>query len=296
MKNALPRHVELAIIGFGPAVKNGDTLPPLAIAPHRMTQTVFNLVKNAGDALRTAKHGRVEISARLCDGPASSQSRHSHSATPNHRNHASSFAELAVSDNGPGMTADIKARAAEPFFTTKTRGLSTGLGLSLVHGIVSSAGGSMDIQSAPQQGTRITLNVPIAADMKIRSPRKIHTKEVAAVSLADPRHRTLVQQVLASLGFEVKHVENCETLPRASIWIIQSTPSHLQAANEFLDAEENRLVLVAGQVDREFARPGLISIGESFRFSRVRDTIRQFSSTIQERSHDQRADSGLVRR
>jgi PAS domain S-box-containing protein len=291
MKNALPRHVELKIIGFGPEYQNGQSLPPLAIAPHRMTQTIFNLVKNAGDALRPLKQGRVEIHANV-DADQSNTPQ----APDGKPNLARTYARLSVADNGPGMSSDIKARATEPFFTTKTRSLSTGLGLSLVHGIVSSVGGSMEIDSAPDHGTRIILNVPLAKQSKSQHARRRHERQLAALSLADPRHRTLVHQVLGSLGFDVLTLE--EPCPPANthVWIIQPTADLLDAANEFLDGGDDRLVLVAGHADQQRARPGMIFIGDSFRLSHLRDSIRQFSSSKQEQSYDQRTDSSLVRR
>ena len=61
---------------------------------------------------------------------------------------------LRVSDNGPGMSEDVRRRCLEPFFTTKSRGLGgTGMGLALVHSIVSSAGGSIAIETAEGAGT-----------------------------------------------------------------------------------------------------------------------------------------------
>ena len=297
MKNALPRHVELAIVGFGPEHQNGQAIPPLAIAPHRMTQTIFNLVKNAGDALRSATRGRVEISACIRgDG------EHPHAIRPAPQSNGRDapaphrFIRLSVADNGPGMSSDIRSRATEPFFTTKTRSLSTGLGLSLVHGIVASVGGSMEIDSAPDRGTRVILNVPVALEKRTPKTRKRVDRQVAAVSLRDPRHRTLVHQVLGSLGFDVVALEAENPPDDAALWIIEFEPDLMEAAHEFLDGSPNRLVLVAGQSDKKRARPGLIFIGESFRLSRIRDSIRQFSSTMQEQVHDHRTDSSLVRR
>ena len=70
------------------------------------------------------------------------------------------FVELAVQDQGGGMEPEVRARAMEPFFTTKPAGKGTGLGLSLVYGTMKAHGGSVEIQSQPGQGTRVSLVFP----------------------------------------------------------------------------------------------------------------------------------------
>lgn len=134
LKNTLPHGAELE-------KQIEPNLPPLAVSRHRLTQAVFNLVQNAADALRDQGNGRVCISATRCAG--------------------SPAVCVSVEDNGAGMTPEVRARCLEPFFTSKSRGISTGLGLSLVHGIVQQAGGSVQIESAVGRGTTFRLTFPI---------------------------------------------------------------------------------------------------------------------------------------
>lgn len=72
------------------------------------------------------------------------------------------YGVLEVSDNGPGMTPEVRERALEPFFTTKEMSSGTGLGLSTVYGIVDQLGGAMRLDSAPGQGTMVTVWLPLA--------------------------------------------------------------------------------------------------------------------------------------
>ncbi len=70
---------------------------------------------------------------------------------------------LSVTDSGSGMTANVLARALEPFFTTKGLGKATGLGLSQVYGVARQSGGDIRIRSTPGQGTTVWLLLPIVA-------------------------------------------------------------------------------------------------------------------------------------
>jgi two-component system NtrC family sensor kinase len=73
------------------------------------------------------------------------------------------FVHIVISDNGRGMTADVAARAFDPFFTTRQDDGGTGLGLSLVRAIAHGHGGRVDLQSAPTEGTILTVSLPIGS-------------------------------------------------------------------------------------------------------------------------------------
>jgi len=79
------------------------------------------------------------------------------------------WVELAVEDNGAGMAPEVLARALEPFYTTKTVGRGTGLGLSMSYGVVRAHGGTIDLASQPGQGTTVRLRFPrIAAPAPVQ--------------------------------------------------------------------------------------------------------------------------------
>jgi PAS domain S-box-containing protein len=107
-----------------------------------LTQAVYNLVQNAADA--TKEHNGSRVSIRVESDPSDP------------------WITIRVADDGPGMTEEVARRCMEPYFSTKARGESTGMGLALVHALVTGAGGQVEIQSAPGQGTTISLILPRA--------------------------------------------------------------------------------------------------------------------------------------
>lgn len=142
------------------------TLPEAAIAPHRLTQAVQNLVHNARDAILSrrsageAAGGRDGVVLGCPVGTIAVAAR---------QGEGEQFIELSVTDDGSGMSEEVLRHCREPFYTTKDRPASagtpsggSGLGLSLAHQIVEGVGGEMLIDSTLGQGTTITLRIPVA--------------------------------------------------------------------------------------------------------------------------------------
>ena len=111
-------------------------LPPLLADPGQLEQLIMNLAVNARDALPHG--GTFQVRTRRRGDEL----------------------ELYVSDNGTGMTPEVLDKIFDPFYTTKPVGRGTGLGLSVVHGVVKRMGGSVCVQSAPGTGTAFTFLFP----------------------------------------------------------------------------------------------------------------------------------------
>jgi PAS domain S-box-containing protein len=124
-------------------------VPRILADPAQLHQTVINLVVNAAQAIGDAM-GVITVSLNEAEAGAL--------GTPTPAVH------LAISDTGCGMDEPTRQRIFEPFFTTKPVGEGTGLGLSVVHGIVAGHGGRITVASAPGQGTRFDILLPALAD------------------------------------------------------------------------------------------------------------------------------------
>ena len=136
-------------------------LPPLMADPTQVEQALFNLCNNAMQAMGEAR-GFIQIQAQL-------QRPEPHICDRLGLPYAN-YLVLAVQDNGPGMDVVTQQRIFEPFFTTKSVGQGTGLGLSVVHGVMRTHGGAVDVFSVPGQGSRFSLYLPVARHMASLPP------------------------------------------------------------------------------------------------------------------------------
>ena len=171
LRNAIGRGVTLEL-------QLPDEACRLAISRAALTQIVFNLVQNAADALRSQESGRVSVTVEAL--------------------RQQMMIRLRVADNGPGMTDEVKQHCFEPFFTTKSRGISTGMGLVLVRGLVTGAGGTIQLETELGKGTTFTVVLPAAPPPISRPVRKS-----AVVDINDPRIGAFVSSELRQRSYEV---------------------------------------------------------------------------------------------
>lgn len=147
LRASLPAAIEMRISPPPPgAVILGDA--------SQLHQVIVNLATNAAHAMQP-KGGVLEMRCELV-----SLDLHAARAAPPLA--PGRHARLVVSDTGAGMDEHVQARIFEPFFTTKPQGEGTGLGLSVVHGIVTSHGGHIAVYSEVGEGTRFELTFPLA--------------------------------------------------------------------------------------------------------------------------------------
>jgi PAS domain S-box-containing protein len=128
----------------------------VAVGRSALDQVLINLVVNARDAMP----GGGELSVTTTNEWRRRQNDHA-SELP-----LVEHLVIRVTDTGIGMSDDVKARIFEPFFTTKAPGRGTGIGLQTVHGIVTQAGGRIDVISAPGTGTTFRVLLPLQTSLE----------------------------------------------------------------------------------------------------------------------------------
>jgi PAS domain S-box-containing protein len=120
---------------------------------------------------------------------------------------ASTYARLAVSDTGTGIAPAVLERMFDPFFTTKGVGAGTGLGLSLVHGIVAELGGGIDVTTTPGKGTTFEIWLPVAGEagkLVAEADRELPRGHGETVMIVDDERPlvALAKEMLAALGYQ----------------------------------------------------------------------------------------------
>jgi PAS domain S-box-containing protein len=140
------------------------------------------------------------------------------------------FVELSVSDTGVGMDAETIARCLEPFYTTKDIGKGSGLGLAQVYGFAHGSGGSVQIESKAQEGTRVLLLLPRSHESPNPVPRRRESRDEVSTSAPglcrvllvedDVQVASLTSAMLAELGYEVIPV----TTGQAALNELSATP------------------------------------------------------------------------
>jgi signal transduction histidine kinase len=168
-----------------------EDLPILWADGHQLHQVLINIMANAHHALRQCP-GRRQLSIATRSDPASQR------------------VHLEITDTGPGIPAEIRAKIFEPFFTTKPAGQGTGLGLSLCRGIIEEHGGAITVVSEPGQGTTfaIVLQVvprPAGADEPdvAETPAPVGAKAILVVD----DERELAEVLAEALGRDGHRVE-----------------------------------------------------------------------------------------
>ena len=168
---------------------------PVEVDPGQLEQAIINLAVNARDAMPDG--GTMSLATAVADRDPPD-------------------VQLTVTDTGAGMDEKTRARAFEPFYTTKQKGQGTGLGLASVYGFVTQTGGSIDVESAPGEGTTFTLRFPRSAKELTDQPSESAPAEegptAGRILLVedDPNVQRVVRKTLERAGFTVQTADNGE--------------------------------------------------------------------------------------
>jgi PAS domain S-box-containing protein len=177
----------------------GENLWLVRCDGNQLENALLNLVINGRDAMPDGGTLRVEAINKVLD-PLQARQRDLN---------AGEFVCLQVRDNGVGMTPSVKARAFDPFYTTKPIGKGTGLGLSMIYGFVHQSGGSVGIDSEVGKGTTVEICLPrYTGEMDSELPEEKRTidhrtgaDEVVLIVEDQATVRLLIVEVLNDLGY-----------------------------------------------------------------------------------------------
>ena len=186
---SLPDHVRLERrLDAGDATVMGDQT--------QIHQVVMNLCANAVQAMKSK--GTLTVALDVVE--------RGEAVAATSRLAAGRYVRLAVRDTGSGIAPGVIERIFDPFFTTREVGVGTGLGLSLVHGIVTDLGGGIDVESSPGDGATFTVYLPWSSARAVATSIDAHVPHGAGetILLVDDEEALvhLGEEVIASIGYE----------------------------------------------------------------------------------------------
>ncbi|HWS34230.1 MAG TPA: ATP-binding protein, partial [Actinoplanes sp.] len=194
LRRLIGEHITLRVIQDG-------TCGPVQADPSHLEQVLVNLAVNGRDAMPAGGILTIETGGAAVGDDYEVQGP----PIP-----PGEYVRLSVSDTGTGMHPDIIDRIFEPFFTTKPTGKGTGLGLAMVYGIITGAGGGVRIESAEGAGTTITVLLPVTD----RAPTEVGARstpteaphgsgETILLVEDEPSLRLVCERMLVSSGYHV---------------------------------------------------------------------------------------------
>jgi signal transduction histidine kinase/DNA-binding response OmpR family regulator len=167
--------------------------------PNHLQNVIVNLAINARDSMDGAGRLTIEAGNAMLDDD---YTRHHDELS------SGQYVLIAVSDTGCGMAPEVLARAFEPFYTTKSEGRGTGLGLSMAYGFMKQTGGHIKLYSEPGHGTTVKLYLPRSMEdeaVRVEAANDPVTggTETILVVEDDPNVRTTAVDMLTQLGYQV---------------------------------------------------------------------------------------------
>jgi signal transduction histidine kinase/CheY-like chemotaxis protein len=240
--------------------------------PSAVEQTILNLSINARDAMDAG--GKLTFSVEEVEVGNDLASQLGVDA--------GAYACLVVADTGPGMSEDVLARCLEPFFTTKERGRGSGLGLSTAYNECAERGGTLTIESSPEQGTTVSVWLPASASGTTAAARPGTSARGPVLNgralLVEDQDdlRFLACTALTEAGLVVVDAPNAETALGAQTedgpWDVLVTDivlpgmSGVDLATRLRSVQPELPVLyVSGYADRDTRRRGLVDGGRLLR-------------------------------
>lgn len=282
LPEALDRVSPLLSTTLGPQVRLtfevSQSLPPVRADGNQLELALLNLAVNARDAMPDG--GGLTIKAAACALSTANDA----GVGPGH------FVEIAVQDTGVGMPASVVERAIEPFFSTKGIGRGTGLGLSMVHGLMAQLGGGLSIDSQIGAGTTVRLWLPVAEAPPVSTvsveditPRPMGAGRALLVD-DEASVRASISQMLSGLGYDVVEAASAadalQCLVKEAFDILVT--DHLmpgmtgtELGRRAVEARSSmRVLIVSGYADVDDIAPDLPRLAKPFRQADLANALR----------------------
>jgi PAS domain S-box-containing protein len=192
----------------------GDDLGSVRADPNEIERVLMNLAVNAQEAMPAGGTLTIETANVRPDAAP---------IPPSENPAAGEFVRIVVRDNGVGMDRETQARVFEPFFTTRKTNEGTGLGLSVVYGVVRQSGGFIRLESEPGAGTTFTIFLPRVPAGQTQAPPAPRPEspprgsETILLAEDDVAIRQLVSDFLGRLGYRVVSAQDGVEAEKAAI-------------------------------------------------------------------------------
>ncbi|MDM8516455.1 response regulator [Desulfobacterales bacterium HSG16] len=194
-----------------------DDLDAIQADPGQIQQMIINLCTNAAQAMEPQK-GILTVSLNQIDINEKSSFMYKEKLAPGR------YIQLTVSDTGQGIDPEIQNRIFDPYFTTRDVGKGSGMGLAIVHGIVTSHNGAITVESELDKGTVIKMLFPACSEK--HPEKKADIDEISAaitkILFVDDENSIvkMTEQMLKRSGYEVE----TETSPVKALELFRSKP------------------------------------------------------------------------
>jgi len=215
-------------------------LPLVKADPVVLETALLNLLINARDAM--GGEGEITVAVkkvRVEDGARAGLA-------------AGDYVSIEVIDDGPGMPPEVRARATEPFFTTKPTGKGTGLGLAMAHGFASQSGGVLEIDSEAGQGATVRILLPavdsnadVQSEASAFQPRPVNLTAAPRILLVEDEEQiaAMSADVLGEIGYRVTVAHNAERALEIFSGALEDGPFDLVFSDVVMPGEMNGVAL-----------------------------------------------------
>ena len=256
-------------------------LPLVRADANQIEVALLNLVLNARDAMSDGGHLTISAEREIVAGGEADN------LAPG------DYVRLSVTDDGCGMDEETRLRATEPFFSTKGIGKGSGLGLAMVHGLVTQLQGGFALTSAKGIGSSVKIWLPVSAEGKLATPALTNGAAHADGGLVllvddDDRVRAATAEMLADLGYDVveansgaKALRELESNPEISFLVSDHVMPGMNgvqlAARVRQDRPEIGILLISGYADLQSLSGDFLRLEKPFRQADLAASLHQVS-------------------